>query len=60
MNLKKEGNMMKRLQRVRKVERLFHLPIDSLVIYDKTHSKEYLEWKYIKLHFNQNSITYLR
>lgn len=51
MDLKKEVNMMKRLQRVRKVERLFHLAIDSLIIYDKTHSKDKLEWKYIRLHF---------
>ena len=48
--------MMVRLIRVRKIERLFHL-IDPVRYYssaskiDKTHSKEHLEWKYIKLHF---------
>lgn len=48
---KKNGKMMVRLLRVRKVERLFDLPIDHMIIYDKTHSKDQLEWKYIKLHF---------
>ena len=47
----KKNGMMVRLLRVRKVERLFDLPIDHMIIYDKTHSKDQLEWKYIKLHF---------
>ena len=39
--------MIKRLARVRKVERIFHLPIDNLS-YDKI---LYNEWKFIKYHF---------
>jgi hypothetical protein len=35
--------------RVRKVERLFHLPIDPIIDYNA--SKEKAQWKYIKLHF---------
>jgi hypothetical protein len=49
MNLKKEVDMMKRLIRVRKVERLFDLPIEPIIDYNA--STEKAQWKYIKLHF---------
>jgi hypothetical protein len=49
MDLNKEVDMMKRLMRVRKVERLFHLPIDPIIDYNAP--KEKAQWKYIKLHF---------
>ena len=41
--------MIKRLVRVRKVERIFHLPIDNLS-YDKI-PEDGNEWKFIKYHF---------
>jgi len=50
MNIKKEVDMMKRLIRVRKVERLFHLPIEPIIDYNAA-STEKEQWKYIKLHF---------
>ena len=48
--MNKEVDMMKRLMRVRKVERLFHLPIEPSII-DYNVPKEKAQWKYIKLHF---------
>jgi hypothetical protein len=59
MDLNKEVDMMRRLMRVRKVERLFHLPAEpsakhslhSQSIIDYNASKEKAQWKYIKLHF---------
>lgn len=41
--------MMRRLIRVRKVERLFSLPDESIIDYNAP--KEKAQWKYIKLHF---------
>ena len=57
--MNKEVDMMRRLVRVRKVERLFHLPIESSAkhslhsqsIIDYNVPKEKAQWKYIKLHF---------
>lgn len=47
--MNKEVDMMRRLVRVRKVERLFDIPIESIIDYNVP--KEKAQWKYIKLHF---------
>lgn len=60
MDLNKEVDMMRRLIRVRKVERLFDLPAEpsakhslhsqSIIDYNAA-STQKAQWKYIKLHF---------
>jgi len=50
VDLNKEVDMMRRLIRVRKVERLFHLPAEPIINYNSV-STEKAQWKYIKLHF---------
>ena len=50
MDLNKEVDMMRRLIRVRKVERLFDLPSEPIIDYNAV-STEKAQWKYIKLHF---------